>query len=325
MTDGRWNVLLPRQINERGPERLADVATFTDASEFGTSEAELLERRDRLARIDAILLRELELTADVIEAAENLKVISRHGIGLDNVDVEAATRSGVIVCNTPGTNTRAVAEHAMTLLFAVNRTLVQFDSTIRNSGWKGSDSVSPLLRGTSLGIFGCGTIGRNTAELADGVGLECLGYDPHVDAADLPEYVTLVEDKDEFFERADAVSVHCPLTPETQNAVSARELELLGESGLLVNTARGGIVSEPALVAALEDGTIRGAGIDVFVEEPPVDSPLLERDDVILSPHIAGATHEARENTAIAAAENIKTVYEGSVPETTVNRSGLGL
>jgi D-3-phosphoglycerate dehydrogenase len=316
MKEDVWEILLPEQIDPSGPDSIIDIASFTSVSEFGLEPSDL---EPHIHKFDAIILRNAKLTSAVLANAENLKIIAKHGVGLDNVDIDAATRNNVVVCNTPGANSRAVAEHALTLLFAVNRQVVAVDSATRTGDWNRQRWVSNELGGRTLGLFGCGHIGRTLATIADNLDLTVLGYDPYLAQEDLPDVITKVT-KDDLFERSDAVSIHSPLTEETRGAVSTPELERLSSDGILINTARGEIVDEDALVEAVRENTIFGAGIDVFSNEPPAsDNPLFDHQNVIMSQHIGGVTREALQRMSEGAAGHLRTRYEGKVPETTVN------
>jgi len=177
----------------------------------------------------------------------------------------------------------------------------------------------------TLGLMGYGSIAQETAAIARGIGLDIIIYDPHRDPNAVPDGVDRVKEFIELFERADAVSLHVPLTEETRNAISTEQLAALGEHGVLINTARGGIVDETALVAALETDTIRGAALDNFTDEPPSeDHPLFDQDNVLVTPHIGGVTRDALARMSRGAAANIRTVYEGEIPESTVNSEALG-
>ncbi|MDG5818406.1 hydroxyacid dehydrogenase [Natronococcus sp. A-GB7] len=290
--------------------------------EYASYEAAL----EDIGRYDAVVLRLASVDDDVLDRADRLKVIAKHGAGLDSVDVEAASRRNIVVCNTPGANARSVAEHATALLFGVRRNLATADRHVRGAGWERSAFTGRELTGDTLGLFGFGAIARETADLAHGIGQDVLTYDPYVPDDDVPARVERVSEFGELFARSDAVSVHVPLTPETRHAVSADELAALGETGVLLNTARGAIVDEAALLEALETGALGGAGLDTFEEEPPGDDhPLYARDDVILTPHVGGVTHEALVRMSRRAAANVRRVYEGGLPESTVNREDLDL
>ncbi len=315
-----WEVLIPSEIDPSGPDSIADFAACTGMDEYDSTEAAL----DDIHRYDAVIVRVAPLDADVIDRADRLQVIAKHGAGLDNVAVEAASDRGIVVCNTPGANARSVAEHAVALLFAVRRTLPAADSHVRSGGWDRGAFAGHELAGDTLGLFGFGAIARETADLVRGMDQTVLVYDPYVADDDVPSRVERVETLSELFARSDAVSVHAPLTPETRAAVSTAELAALGERGVLINTSRGAVIDEPALVEALETGTVAGAGLDTFETEPPgADHPLYDLDEVLLTPHVGGVTDEALARMSRRAATNVRTVYEGGVPASTVNRAEL--
>ena len=315
-----WEVLLPKQIDASGPESIADFADCTGMDEYDSYDAAL----DDIGRYDAVIVRVAPLDATVIERADRLKVIAKHGAGLDNVDIDAASERGIAVCNTPGANARSVAEHAVALLFAVRRNLRTADRHVRAGEWERESFTGHELTGDTLGLFGFGAIAREAADLVQGMGQTVLTFDPYVADDDVPSRVQRVDDLSELFERSDAVSIHAPLTPETRHAVSTAELAALGERGVLINTSRGPIVDEAALIDALEADTITGAGLDTFEEEPPgEDHPLYDRDDVVLTPHVGGVTDEALARMSQRAADNVRTVYDGELPTSTVNRDAL--
>lgn len=319
---GKWRVLLPKTIDESGPNSISDIADFESVDKYGTS-AEAL--KPHIGQFDAVILRAAQLNADVIEAADRLKVISKHGAGLDNVDIPAASNHGVVVCNTPGVNSRTVAEGAITHLLATRRNLLAADQEVRAGNWDARGDWDRFCRHTieddTLGLFGFGDIAREVATIALGLGMECVTFDPYIDDDDLLEGVERVAEKHALFEAADTVSVHTPLTDETYHAIGREELR---EIDYIVNTARGEVIDEDALLAALDDGDIITAGLDVFSEEPPsLDNPLLERDDVILSPHFSGLSVESTHQMSTGAAANVRSVYDGDIPDSTVNTDEL--
>ena len=316
----RWEVLIPSEIDSSGPESIADFAACTRIDEYASAEAAL----DDIDRYDAVIVRLAEIDVDAIERADRLKVVAKHGAGLDNIDVEAASNRGIVVCNTPGANARSVAEHAVALLFGVRRTLRTADGHVRSGGWDRGAFAGHELAGDTLGLFGFGAIARETADLVRGMNQTVLTYDPYVTDDDIPSRVDRVETVSELFARSDAVSVHAPLTPETREAVSTDELAALGERGVLINTSRGAIVDETALLDALERGTVSGAGLDTFRTEPPGEEhPLCDRDEVLLTPHVGGVTDAALARMSQQAATNVRAVYEGKLPASAVNRDAL--
>ncbi len=315
-----WNVLVPEQIDPSGPESIADFADCTGMDEYDSVDAAL----DDIGSYDAVIVRVAELDAAVIDRADRLRVIAKHGAGLDNVNIEAASERGIVVCNTPGANSRSVAEHALSLLFALRRNHRGADRHVRDGGWDRGAYTGRELTGNTLGLFGFGAIARETSDLAHGIGQEVLMFDPYVPDDDVPARVERVTDFGELFARSDAVSVHAPLTQETRHAISTDELAALGERGILINTARGPIVDEEALLSALETDRLGAAGLDTFAEEPPADDhPLFDRDDVVLTPHVGGVTEEALARMSQRAAANVRTVHDGGVPPSTVNRDAV--
>lgn len=320
MGETEWTVLLPGEIHPAGPESIADMATTVSRDEYDTRAA-LLAEADRF---DAVITRTEPIDGEFIAAASYLEIISKHGVGYDNIDVDVATENGVLVTNTPGVNSLAVAEHAITLLLAVRRRLRPADLAVRSGTGKRYDTVTDQFRNDTVGLYGYGDIGSEVADLVSGLGMECLVYDPYVDESDLAAHVTRVGSVTDLFERADAVTVHAPLTPETRAAISEAELRRLSPSGILINTARAEIVDRNSLVSALEAGELSGAGIDVFADGPPArEHPLFEYENVVLTPHIGAQTTEALTEMSRRSANNVRSVYDGTMPETTLNGDEL--
>ena len=311
-----WNVLLPPTIDPVGPESLADIATCTSRAAYADEDALVAD----IDRYDAIVTRTQPVTERLLAAADRLQIVAKHGTGVDNVDVDAATERGVVVANTPGENANSVAEHAVALLLAATRNVVDADRATRAGEWRRADFRGRDLRGRTLGLFGAGNAGTRVATLLAGFDVTCVAYDPYADPASLPETVSLVDDETALFERADDLSVHAPLTPETRHAIGAEAFALLPDDGVVVNTARGGIVDEAALVAALEASELGGAGVDVYETEPPTaDDPLRSCPGVVRTQHNAGTSAEALANMSRAAATLVRTAHEGAVPETALN------
>lgn len=320
MSDDMWEILLPDTIHPAGPESLSDVASFTRIGEYDDRETFLADCH----RFDAMIVRMTELSADVIEAVTSLQVVSKHGAGLDNVDVSAASEHGVVVCNTPGANSRSVAEHALMLILATRKRVVQADATVRGGDWNRHRFENRELAGDTLGLFGFGNIARELAAAVEGLGVDVVTYDPYVDESETPPDVEMVTSPASLFERSDVASIHTPLTDQTRHSVGRDELDALGPLGTVVNTSRGGIIDEDVLVEALDDGRLGSAGLDVFESEPPSENhSLLDRDDVVLTPHAGGLTDESMERMSRGAADNARTVYEGGLPESTVNADAL--
>ncbi|THE65982.1 hydroxyacid dehydrogenase [Salinadaptatus halalkaliphilus] len=316
MSPSNWEVLLPAEIDPAGPELLSEFASTRRIDEYADRDALLAD----VQRFDAIITRIDRIDEALIDAASSLEIISKHGVGVDNIDIEAATERGVLVANTPGVNARGVAEHAITLLLAVRRRLLAANATTRAGAGDIHDTVTDEVRDDTIGLYGCGNIGLEVATLAHGLGMECLTYDPYVDAEGLPAYVTGVDTREMLFDRADVVSVHTPLTPDTRHAIADEELARLSPSGIVINTARADVVETTALARALEADELAGAGLDVFASEPPADThPLFGFENVVATPHVGAQTTEALRAASVESANNVRTVYEGGTPETTIN------
>ena len=316
----QWQILLPPQIDPAGPSSISDFAECTGMDAYDSVDAAF----DDIARYDAVIVRVAELDSEVIERAENLTVIAKHGSGLDNVDIAAASERGIVVCNTPGVNARSVAEHAIALQFGVRRNLGAADRHVRAGGWDRSQFVGYELQGNTLGLMGFGSIAHETATIAQGIGLDVTIYDPGHPKDELPEGIGYVDELTDLFAASDAVSLHVPLVDGTYHAVSTEQFKALGEDGILINTSRGGVVDKDALLDALDNDVIAGAGVDNFEEEPPgADHPIYDHDEVIMTPHIAGVTYDSLERMSRSAAANVRAVYEGGLPESTVNREAL--
>jgi D-3-phosphoglycerate dehydrogenase / 2-oxoglutarate reductase len=268
-----------------------------------------------LAEVNALLVRTKPLSAGEIEKAHQLRVIARHGVGVDNVAVEAATRRGVPVLITPRANLRSVAEHVFALALAVSRNLVRADRCVREGRFAERDSlVGRELFGGTLGVIGLGRIGEEVARMAAaGFGMRVLGHDPYLDeTAVRARGAEPMRSLEQLLPDCDLVSVHVPLTDETRGLLGARELGLMRPGSVLVQAARGGVVDEGALVEALREGPLAGAGIDVFEEEPPADHPLFSVETVVLSPHTAASTQQAMHRMGLGAARGILDILGGA-------------
>ncbi len=253
-----------------------------------------------------------EVSESVFEAASELVIVGRAGIGVDNIDVDAATRHGVVVANAPEGNVRAAAEHTVAMTFAAARSIPQAHARLREGEWAKSAYLGTELNGATLGIVGLGRVGQEVAKRLDALGMELVVHDPYINQERAAQFgAELVEDLDDCLARADVATVHTPLLPETEGMIGAAELETLGD-GFLVNCARGGIVDEDALAAAVADGSLRGAAVDVFAEEPlDSDSPLLDAAEIVVTPHLGASTRAAQENVAVDTAQQILAAFRG--------------
>ena len=314
------SVLITEPVDPAGPSLLESEAIIRYRSDYESWE-DVLDEADEF---DAVIVRTTPIDASFIDRASRLAVISKHGVGLDNIDVGAATDRGIAVCRVEGANDRAVAEHAVAMILAIRKQLVNTTTDIRSGRWDRAGYDTHTLAHDTVGLFGCGAIGQRVLALLEGFDVDRLVYDPYVDAAAVPGGVTYVNKKLELFEQADVVSIHAPLTAETVGAIDATALAALGSDGIIVNTARGGIIDEDALMAALDMGSIAGAGLDVFVDEPPADDhPLATHPRIVTSPHIAGNTVESRVALSRGAANHVRTVLDGGLPPSTVNMDAI--
>jgi D-3-phosphoglycerate dehydrogenase len=265
-----------------------------------------------------ILARLGTISTRVIDSAPYLRIIARHGVGVDAVDLEAATRRGVVVTTTGSENAAAVAEYTFALLLALVRKVLVADSGMRKGEWSREALVGMELDGRTLGIIGLGAIGRRVARQANGFGMRVLAFDPKIqDAQDPGIALTSLED---LLERSDVITLHTRLTSETARLIDARALARMKPGAYLVNTARGEVVDQAALIAALSSGALGGAALDTYEQEPlPVDSPLRRLSNVVLSPHVAGQTGAALVRVAISAAQAILDEFAGRQPKYVYN------
>ena len=246
-----------------------------------------------------------KVTAEVLAAAEKLKVVGRAGIGVDNIDQAAATARGVVVMNTPFGNSITTAEHAVAMMMALARQIPAANSSTHAGKWEKSKFMGVELYGKVLGLIGAGNIGSIVADRAQGLKMRVVAFDPFLSSERAAEMGVEKVDLEALLERADFITIHTPLTDKTRNLLNADAFARCKRGVRLVNCARGGIVDEAALLQALEDGTVAGASLDVFAEEPARDNPLFGRPDVVATPHLGAATTEAQENVAIQVAEQM--------------------
>lgn len=255
---------------------------------------------------DAIIVRSgTHLTREIIQAAKRLKVIGRAGVGVDNVDLEAATKQGVIVMNTPEGNTVSTCEQTVSLLMAMARNIPQAHASVKRGEWKRSQFVGTELNQKTLGIIGFGRIGREVAIRANAFGMKVLAHDPFIAKENLRQLGVEFIDFDTLIKSADFITLHIPLTEQTKNMINEKSFNQMKKGVYLINCARGGLVDEKALYQAIKSGKVRGAALDVFEKEPPEKNPLLELDQVIVTPHLGAATQEAQENVGISVAQQV--------------------
>ncbi|HET9324360.1 MAG TPA: phosphoglycerate dehydrogenase [Gaiellaceae bacterium] len=280
---------------------------------------------ERIGDYDAIVIRSAtKLTADVLERAERLKVIGRAGVGVDNVDVEAATRKGIVVANAPESTVVSAAEHAVGLLVALARHIPQAHASLKQGRWDRSAYGGIELEGKTLGVLGFGRIGQQVARRAVGLGMEVIAHDPFVAKERYRELgVQRADSADDVLALADFLTLHLPLSEETRGCIDAQALAKLPLGARLVNAARGELVDEAALLEALRSGRLAGAALDVFSSEP-YSGPLLELDNVVVTPHLAASTEEAQDRAGVIVAEQVAAALEGGLVSNAVNIPAVG-
>ena len=316
MADTKFRVVVIGALRSEGLQRLESVAQITALADYAT-EADLI---DIVGDVDAILARTGLISRSVIEAAGRLRIVSRHGVGVDNVDIEACTGHGVLVTITGDANSGSVSEHAFGLMLAAARELPAADAAVKGDRWDRSRFVGRELAGKTLGLVGLGRIGARMVKHAQGFDMVVLAYDPYIRPEDAVEVGAELVSLEDLLRRSDFVSLHLPLTDATRGLIGVEQLGLIKPSAILVNTARGGLIDEVALHAALSKGGIAGAALDTFAHEPlPADDPLAQLDNLICSPHVAGQTVESLIRMSVRSAENIVRALSGKRPDGVVN------
>ena len=306
----RFTVLVTAQhLLPEAQQVLRDAGAELEFMADPITEGALAERL-AVGDVAAVVLRGSKpFTARVLEAARGLKIIAKNGAGVDSVDLAAAARQGITVAVAAGANADAVAEHAVALMLALTRDLHRLDRKLRQGGWEGTSWMGRDFRGSVVGLVGFGSIGRSTARLAQALGAQVVVHRTTGGTADGFE---LEPELDRLLARVDILSLHCPLTDTTRGLIGRRELALMKPEALLVNTARGAVIDEAALVDALRAGRLGGAGLDTFEVEPlPAGHALLSLDQVILTPHVAGVTRNAARQVALLTARNVVDALAG--------------
>lgn len=269
---------------------------------------------DEMQDADALIVRIAKCDGHAIENSPKLKVIGRTGVGYDSVDVKTATEKGIPVVITPGANNRSVAEHAVAMMFALSKNLVEAQQEMCKGNWEIRGAKKAFeLEGKTVGILGLGAIGRETAKICEGCGMKVAAYDPFLSKEQVEGYgAVYYKDYEELLKASDIVSIHVPLTDETRNMIGKKQLSEMKKTALIINCSRGGIINEAELVEALKAGDIAGAGTDVFCNEPPkTDDPLLNCPNLIVSPHSAAQTREAVIKMAQMCVKGCLAVAEG--------------
>ena len=307
-------VLVADQIAKRGIAELSQGDSLDIVVKTGLSEDALVEL---IIDFSALIVRsETKVTSKILNAATRLRVVGRAGVGVDNVDVETATRRGIVVLNAPGGNTISTAEHAFSLLLSVARRIPQADASVRGGNWKRKDFEGVELYNKALGVIGMGRIGSELSRRAIAFGMRVIAYDPYLSPSRARSLqVEVVEELDDLLASADFISLHTPLTDETRHILDAPRLQKIKRGVRIINCARGGLIDEAALARALQDRHVAAAALDVFETEPlPNESPLRSTPNLILTPHLGASTAEAQESVGIEIAQSVRAaLLEGTI------------
>ena len=313
-------IVVAEKISRKGVELLRAEARWRVVEAEPGRDKLLPELKDA----DALIVRSaVQVDAALLDAAPRLQVIGRAGIGVDNVDIEAATKKGVLVMNTPGGNSVSVAEHTLALMLAMARSVPQANESTHAGRWEKKLFEGQELRGKTLGVVGLGRIGVEIVKRARACELEILGFDPYVPPLVARDLNVPLVSLNELFRRSDYITLHVPLTPETERMINRDNLRRMKKGVRIVNCARGELVDEEALAEAIRSGHVAGAALDVFAVEPPRSSPLLSLPQALLTPHIAGSTAEAQEIVGVRIAEQVRDYLKHSVIQNAVNMPSL--
>ncbi len=315
--EGKWRVLVSDKLAEEGLAGLRESSDVELVVKTGLQPEEL---KQEIRGAHALLVRSAtKVTADVIEAAPKLSVIGRAGVGVDNIDVEAATRRGIVVCNSPEGNTVAAAEHTLALILALARNVPAASASVAAREWKRSAFLGVELLNKTLGVIGLGKIGREVALRASSFGMKIIGNDPFVAAERAAQLGVEIVEMDELFARSDFITLHVPLNKDTRHLIGVDALAKMKRGVRIINCSRGPVVDEAALAEAVKEGRVAGAGLDVFEKEPPTESPLLGLEGVVLTPHLGASTAEAQIKVAVDVAQQVLDVLDGRPARSAVN------
>jgi len=318
----KFRILISDAMSSRAKEVLSSSSAIDVDEQAGMTASDLVSS---IGQYQGLLVRSrTKVTSDVIEKAEQLKIIGRAGIGVDNIDLGAASRRGIIVENAPSGNAITTAEHAICLLLSLVRNIPKATASMKANKWEKKKLAGAELFGKNFGVVGLGNIGRIVADRGRGLKMKVLGFDPFISAEVAASLGVELVSLDDLLERADFITIHTPLTTETRGLISDDQFAKMKKGVFLVNAARGGIVDEKAAVAALENGTLAGAAFDVFAEEPPpADHPLVAHANVVSTPHLGASTDEAMEKVAVEVAEQMVAFAERGEIINSVNVASL--
>ncbi|MBW3667052.1 MAG: hypothetical protein KY394_05590 [Actinobacteria bacterium] len=316
-------VLATDKVDERGLAELAEADDFLVESIDDSTTPEFAQA---LARAHALIVRSATtVDAAMIDAAPELRVIGRAGVGVDNIDVAAASERGIAVFNAPSGNTVAAAELTMALILALVRDLAEADRSMRDGRWDRSAFKGVELEGRTLGLIGAGRVGGEVATRARAFGMEVIVHDPYLSDERADDLGFRLTDLDEVLESSDVISIHVPLTPETEGLVGEDALAKMKDTAYLVNASRGGVIDEPALAAALRDGKLAGAALDVYETEPlPGDSPLRGAPSLVMTPHLGASTDDAQVRVAREVADRVRDALVDGEVSAALNHADLG-
>lgn len=313
-------ILVADPIAEEGLEILRNYAQVDIKLKLKPEELKAI-----IGNYDALIVRsQTQVPTEIIEAGRGLKVIGRAGAGVDNIDVAAATKKGIVVVNAPTANTVSAAEHTIALMLALSRNIPKANSQLKSGRWQKRELVGIELRNKTLGIIGLGNVGSEVAKRAQAFEMCVIAHDPFVSTNYARKLKVDLVSLDQILEQSDFITLHVPLTASTKNLISAEALAKMKPTARIINCARGGLVDEEALVKAIEDGKIAGAAFDVFSTEPVTDSSRFKSDKIVVTPHLGASTTEAQANVAKDIAEQVLTVLQGEHPRYAVNTPYFG-
>jgi len=313
---GQMKVIVADKISERGVELLKETGWKIVQTTKETLAAEL-------ADADALIVRSAtKVTPELMDKAPKLRVVGRAGVGVDNIDLDEATKRGILVMSTPGGSSVSVAEHTFALLLALVRQVPKFDASMREGKWEKSSSGAEV-RGKAIGLIGLGRIGGEVAIRANAFDMRVLAFDPYISEAAAKEYSVELVPLEKLLEESDFISLHTAVTPQTRNLVNAESIAKMKKGVRILNAARGELINEADLAAALKSGHVAGAGLDVFAEEPPKNSPLIGLPNVICTPHVAGSTAEAQEELGNQVAVQVRDYLSDGIIRNAVNLPAL--
>ncbi|NLN06833.1 MAG: phosphoglycerate dehydrogenase [Firmicutes bacterium] len=294
-------VLVSDQISELGINKLREKAVVDVKTDL--TPQELIEV---IPEYDALVVRSsTKVTREVLEAGKNLKVVGRAGVGIDNIDVDAATELGIIVLNAPEGNTISAAEHAIAMMTSLARNIPAANSSVKAGEWKRGKFMGVELYHKTLGVIGMGRIGSEVIKRAKAMGMHILAYDPYISDERATKLGVTVVPLEEIYRKSDFITIHTPMTKATRHMIGAEEIAMMKDGVRIINCARGGLIDEKALYEALKSGKVAGAALDVFEEEPAVNNPLVQLPNVIVTPHLGASTQEAQVNVAVQVADQV--------------------